>query len=82
MEKKIYVLGGAQTDFERNWTKEGKTEIALLREVMADALASVQLDYSTIKALNQENRVACFVGNFGRGFICTAGTFRCSFDRS
>ena len=64
MEKKIYVLGGAQTDFERNWTKEGKTEIALLREVMADALASVQLDYSTIKALNQENRVACFVGNF------------------
>lgn len=21
---KVYVLGGAQMDFERNWTKEGK----------------------------------------------------------
>ena len=24
---KVYVLGGAQTDFERNWTKEGKNVI-------------------------------------------------------
>lgn len=64
MEKKIYVLGGAQTDFERNWTKEGKTEIALLREVMEDALKNVQLKYSDIKALNEDNRVGCFVGNF------------------
>ena len=21
---KVYILGGAQTDFERNWKKEGK----------------------------------------------------------
>lgn len=21
---KTYILGGAQTDFERNWTKEGR----------------------------------------------------------
>lgn len=27
----VYVLGGAQTDFERNWSKEGKNVIALLR---------------------------------------------------
>ena len=33
---KVYVLGGAQTDFERNWTKEGKNLIALLREVIDD----------------------------------------------
>ena len=30
--KKVYVLGGTQTDFERNWTKEGKNLIALLKE--------------------------------------------------
>ena len=23
---KAYILGGAQTDFERNWSKEGKKE--------------------------------------------------------
>ena len=31
MSNRIYILGGAQTDFERNWTKEGKGVIALLR---------------------------------------------------
>ena len=28
MKKKVYIMGGAQTDFERNWTKEGKGMIA------------------------------------------------------
>ena len=32
MDKKVYILGGAQTDFERNWTKEGKTFIAMLKD--------------------------------------------------
>lgn len=61
---KVYVLGGAQTDFERNWTKEGKNEIALLKEVLTDALHSVGLDFHDIIKLNKENAVACFVGNF------------------
>ena len=61
---KVYVLGGAQTDFERNWTKEGKGVVALLKEVMADGLKSVSLTYDDIRELNRENRVACFVGNF------------------
>jgi acetyl-CoA C-acetyltransferase len=33
---KVYILGGAQTDFERNWKKEGKGMVAILKEVMAD----------------------------------------------
>lgn len=45
MGKKVYVLGGAQTDFERNWSKEGKNVIAPLKEVMADVLKDVNLDY-------------------------------------
>lgn len=61
---KVYVLGGAQTDFERNWTKEGKNVIALLKEVITDALVDVDLTYDDIIALNNKNKVACFVGNF------------------
>ena len=61
---KVYILGGAQTDFERNWTKEGKGMKALLREVIADGLADAGLDYEDIKELNKGNRIACFVGNF------------------
>ena len=36
---KVYILGGTQTDFERNWTKEGKNMIALLKEARSDAPA-------------------------------------------
>ena len=61
---KVYILGGAQTDFERNWTKEGKGMKALLREAVADGLTNAGLDYDEVKALNKENRIACFVGNF------------------
>lgn len=61
---KVYILGGAQTDFERNWTKEGKNVIALLKEVLTDAFGQVGIGFSDIEELNKENRAACFVGNF------------------
>lgn len=64
MNDRVYVLGGAQTDFERNWTKEGKNVIALLKEVMDDGLHATRLSYDEIASLNRENRIACFVGNF------------------
>lgn len=61
---KTYILGGAQTDFERNWTKEGKNVIALLKEAMTDGLQDAGLTYDGIIELNKNNQVACFVGNF------------------
>ena len=61
---KVYILGGAQTDFERNWTKEGKGMVALLKEALADGLEGAGLSFDDVRDLNQENRVACFVGNF------------------
>lgn len=61
---KVYALGGAQTDFERNWTKEGKNVVALLKEAISDALNSVNLSFSDIAGLNKENKIAVFVGNF------------------
>lgn len=61
---KVYVLGGAQTDFERNWTKEGKGMIAVLKEAVEDGLEGAGLTFDDVKELNKDNRVACFVGNF------------------
>lgn len=61
---RVYALGGSQTDFERNWSKEGKGVTALLREVMTDALSNAGLSFGDIAELNAEDRVACFVGNF------------------
>lgn len=64
MRKKVYILGGAQTDFERNWTKEGKNMIALLKEAVEDGFKDAGFKYDELVALNKENRVAAFVGNF------------------
>ena len=61
---RVYIMGGAQTDFERNWSKEGKNEIALLKEAVADALDETGVNFSELTKLNEENRVGCFVGNF------------------
>ena len=64
MNKKVYILGGAQTDFERNWSKEGKGVIALLKEIIDDGLKNINLTYDDIIELNKQGKVACFVGNF------------------
>ena len=61
---KVYILGGAQTDFERNWKKEGKGMVALLKEAVADGLMGAGISFDDIHSLNEENRIACFVGNF------------------
>lgn len=64
MKKGVYVLGGAQTDFERNWTKEGKSFIALLKEVVEDGMANAGITLESVIELNKTNRVGAFVGNF------------------
>lgn len=73
MSGNIYVLGGAQTDFERNWSKEGKNVVALLKEVIEDGLDSVGLTYDDIARLNEQGRVACFVGNFVAEYYINQG---------
>ena len=64
MKSRAYILGGAQTDFQRNWTKEGKNEIALLKEVLGEGLHDAGLSSDDLAALNKKNRIACYVGNF------------------
>lgn len=62
--EKVYILGGAQTDFQRNWNKEGKNVIAILRENIFDALENVGLSKNDVINLNKKNKIAVFVGNF------------------
>ena len=40
MTKPVYILGGFQTDFARNWTKEGKHIAALMREAVVGGLGT------------------------------------------
>lgn len=68
--KKVYILGGSQTDFSRNFTKEGKNFFALLKEITDDGLKSVDLTNEDIIKLNSKNKFAAFVGNFVAEYYC------------
>ena len=43
----MHILGGAQTDFARNWSREGKGAVALLREVLDDGLTAAMVNNYT-----------------------------------
>lgn len=45
----VYVLGGAQTDFSRVWTREGLGAADLIREVVEESLGAAQLSASEIE---------------------------------
>ena len=60
----VHILGGSQTDFERNWKKEGKNLVALLKEVINDGFKKTGFSFDELRRLNGENRVEAFVGNF------------------
>ena len=44
MTRPVYILGGYQTDFARNWTKEGKHIAAMIREAVAGALEATGVE--------------------------------------
>jgi len=61
----VYVLGGYQTDFARNWTKEKKHFSALMRESVLGALASCNIDPEEVESAH--------VGNFAAELYCMQG---------
>lgn len=52
----VYILGGAQTDFARNWSKERKHIMAIMREAVVGALEATAIDPADIQTAH--------VGNF------------------
>ncbi|HUH02076.1 MAG TPA: acetyl-CoA acetyltransferase, partial [Kofleriaceae bacterium] len=65
MTEPVYILGGYQTDFARNWTKEGKHISALIREAVAGGLAETRLEPGEIEVGH--------VGNFAAELYAMQG---------
>ena len=53
----VHVLGGSQTDFERNWKKEGKNLVALLKEVINDSFKETNFSFEELKRLNKDGEL-------------------------
>jgi len=62
---KVYILGGYQTDFSRNWSKENKHLMALYRESVEGAMKAVKIDPEEIDVAH--------VGNFAAELYCMQG---------
>ncbi|MBX3028160.1 acetyl-CoA acetyltransferase [bacterium] len=65
MAAPIYVLGGYQTDFARNWTKENKHIVAMIREGVLGGLEATGLDPKDIEVGH--------VGNFAAELYAMQG---------
>jgi len=61
----VYILGGAQSDFARNWTKEGKHFVAVMRETVIDALEATKIEPREIQTAH--------VGNFAAELYAKQG---------
>lgn len=65
MSKKVYLLGGYQTDFARNWAKEGKHINALMLETMQGAFNEVKVEPKEVESIH--------LGNFAGGLYNMQG---------
>ncbi len=71
----VFLLGGYQTDFARNWARENKHISAMMLEAYEGSLATTRIEPGDIKA--------AFVGNFAAELYCMQahlGAFFADFD--
>jgi acetyl-CoA C-acetyltransferase len=61
----VYVLGGYQTDFGRNWTKERKHFVAMMREGVLGAMQDAHMEPTDIEVAH--------VGNFAAELYAKQG---------
>ena len=59
MHQPIYILGGSQTDFARNWTREGYEIYDLFSETLQTAVQDADIEPSQIEV----GHVGNFVGD-------------------
>ena len=64
-DDKVYILGGYQTDFARNWHRENKHVSAMMREAYEGSLLSTKIEPGDIDA--------AFIGNFAAELYCMQG---------
>ncbi|WP_417450313.1 acetyl-CoA acetyltransferase [Kordiimonas sp.] len=65
MANDIFILGGHQTDFARNWAREGLELMDMFRETLEQGLAAAALDAAEVDAAH--------VGNFTAELFCNQG---------
>jgi acetyl-CoA C-acetyltransferase len=65
MAAPVYVLGGYQTDFARNWTKENKHIVAMLREAVRGGLEATGVEAKDVEVGH--------VGNFAAELYAMQG---------
>jgi acetyl-CoA C-acetyltransferase len=61
----VYILGGSQSDFARNWTKEGKHFVDVMSETVNNALTRTKLDPHEVQTAH--------VGNFAAELYAKQG---------
>lgn len=61
----VYILGGAQSDFARNWYREGREIFDLLRDVVDSGLEATKLEPADIQAAH--------IGNYAAELFCNQG---------
>lgn len=61
----VFCLGGAQTDFARNWSREGRSLYDLMAETLEAGLAATGLEASEIETAH--------IGNFVSELFCGQG---------
>jgi len=65
MSEPIFILGGAQSDFARNWTRDNKGLFDLISETTAAGLEDARLDASDVEVIH--------IGNFAGELFCGQG---------
>jgi len=65
MTEPVYVLGGLQTDFARNWAREGLEIADVMREAVLGGLEQVRLAPRDVEVAH--------VGNFAAELFCNQG---------
>jgi acetyl-CoA C-acetyltransferase len=75
----VYVLGGFQTDFARNWSKENKHIVSMMREATLGALAETGVAPEEIETAHVGNFAAelyAMQGHLGAFFLEVDPAFR------
>ena len=62
---KVYILGGAQTDFSINWNRQGQGIGAIMADGFGRALETVRLEATDIESIH--------IGNFVGELFCGQG---------
>ena len=78
--QKVYILGGTQSDFERKWSREGKSLFDLFSDTLHQGLEHTDLDANEIESAHVGNFAAELFSNQGHlgGFFGIAYGSICS----